>query len=64
MNIADRPLVETEYLLEVAQELGYLAQEACQFLENLHCEVGVVLNAFVKDLRNRGIVLNFDSLTL
>ena len=54
MNIADRPLVETEYLLEVAQELGYLAQEACQFLENLHCEVGVVLNAFVKDLRNRG----------
>jgi len=55
LNIANRSLVETEYLLEVAQELGYLTQAAHQLLENSRSEVGIVLNAFVKGLRKSHI---------
>ena len=51
LNIANRSLVETEYLLEVVQELGFLTQAAYQLLENSRSEVGIVLNAFVKGLR-------------
>ena len=53
LNIANRSLVETEYLLEVAEELGYLDCGAYQPLENLRSEVGIVLNAFIKGLREK-----------
>lgn len=53
LNIANRSLVETEYLLEVAHELGYLVHATYRSLENLRSEVGVVLNAFVKGLKRK-----------
>ncbi|MDD5574602.1 MAG: four helix bundle protein [Candidatus Omnitrophica bacterium] len=57
MNIANRSSVETEYLLEVALELGYLSQAAYGSLENLRFEAGIVLTAFAKTLRNKAFSL-------
>lgn len=53
LNIANRSLVESEYLLEVSQELGYLADAVYKPLENLRVEVGIVLNAFAQSLKKR-----------
>ncbi|MDD5019994.1 MAG: four helix bundle protein [Candidatus Omnitrophica bacterium] len=57
LNIANRSSVETEYLLEVASELGYLSQAAYGSLENLRSEAGIVLTAFAKTLRNKAFSL-------
>jgi len=51
LNIANRSLVETEYLLEVIRELNFLNETGYQRLEGLRSEVAVMLNAFTKAIR-------------
>jgi four helix bundle protein len=53
LNIANRSLVETEYLLEVVKELGFIDEEKYLDLENPRSEVAVILNAFTRSLRSR-----------
>lgn len=53
LNIANRSLVETEYLLEIGEELHFLTKSAYEKLENLRREVAIMLNAFVRSLRNK-----------
>ena len=48
LNIANRSLVETEYLLEIIQELNFMDEIVYQKLEKQRNEVGVMLNAFTK----------------
>jgi len=51
LNIANRSLVETEYLLEICEELHFLDKSDYERLENLRTEVAVMLNAFTKSVR-------------
>jgi len=51
LNIANRSLVETEYLLEILRELNFMDENAYQRLEKQRNEVGVILNAFTKAVR-------------
>jgi four helix bundle protein len=53
LNMANRSLVETEYLLEVAEQLGYLSCEVYQELEAVRKEAGFLLNGIIRSLRNR-----------
>jgi four helix bundle protein len=51
LNIANRSLVETEYLLEIVRELSFLNEAEYNRLEGLRREVAVMLNAFTKSVR-------------
>jgi len=51
LNISNRSLVETEYLLEVVKELNFINETAYQKLERMRSEVGIMLNAFTKSIR-------------
>ena len=51
LNIANRSLVETEYLLEIVRELNFIDENEYRRLEQMRNEVGLLLNAFVKSLR-------------
>jgi len=51
LNIANRSLVETEYLLEIVKELSFLNEAEYSRLEGLRREVAVMLNAFTKSVR-------------
>jgi len=51
LNIANRSLVETEYLLEVVRELEFLSSEEFQQLEAMRNEIGVMLHAFRKSIK-------------
>jgi len=53
LNIANRSLVETEYLLEICEELHFLSKSDYERLEELRGEIAVMLNAFTKSLRNK-----------
>lgn len=53
LNIANRSLVETEYLLEAAVDLGYLSKEKFSELEKLRCEVGNLLNGLMRSVRTK-----------
>lgn len=53
LNIANRSLVETEYLLEILRELNFMDEIAYQRLEKQRNEVGVMLYAFTKAVKNR-----------
>ncbi len=53
LNIANRSLVETEYLLEVVRELSFLSGFDYQRLEKLRSEVAIMLNVFTKSVRNK-----------
>ncbi len=52
LNIANRSLVETEYLLEIVQELNFISDAEYQNLEKMRTEIGAMLNAFSKSIRN------------
>ena len=52
LDIANTSLVETEYHLEVAKDLRYLPENDYNKIEILRSEVGALLNAFMKSLRN------------
>ena len=51
LSIANRSLVETEYLLEICTELNVLSKADYDKLENLRSEVAIILHAFIKSLR-------------
>ncbi len=51
LNISNRSLVETEYLLEVVKELNFINETEYQKLERMRSEVGIMLNAFTKSIR-------------
>ncbi len=51
LNIANRSLVESEYLLEVALELQYLSKEKYDELDKLKYETGVLLNGLTRSIR-------------
>lgn len=51
LNIANRSLVETEYLLEIGKELNFINDAEYQRLEKMRSEIGMMLNAFVKSIR-------------
>ena len=51
LNISNRSLVETEYLLEVALELQYLAKDLYIELDNLRHEIGVLLHGLSRSIR-------------
>ena len=53
LNIANRSLVETEYLLEVSLGLGYLSQERYNELDKLRYETGILLNGLAHCIRTR-----------
>ena len=53
LNIANRSLVETEYLLGVAYELNYLAKGELDELEKLRFEIGLMLNSLSRSIRDR-----------
>lgn len=54
LNIANRSLVETEYLLEIVRELSFLQESEYCRLEEKRAEVAIILNAFIKGLRAKG----------
>jgi four helix bundle protein len=51
LNIANRSLVETEYLLETALDLKYLAADKYEELESLRISVGNLLNGLMHSIR-------------
>jgi len=51
LNIANRSLVETEYLLEISEELHFLSNSDYERLENLRTEVAIMLTAFIKSIK-------------
>lgn len=51
LNIANRSLVETEYLLEIVRELNFLNETGYQRLEEMRSEAAVMLNAFTKAIK-------------
>jgi four helix bundle protein len=53
LNISNRSLVESEYLLEVALELGYLTKEQYKEIENYKYETGVLLNGLIRSIRSK-----------
>ena len=53
LNMSNRSLVETEYLMEISRELGYLPKEKYAELENLQQAVGGLLNGLIRSTKNR-----------
>jgi four helix bundle protein len=53
LNIANRSLVETEYLLEIMRELKFINDTGYNGLEEMRIEVAVMLNAFTKAVNRR-----------
>lgn len=51
LNMANRSLVETEYFLETAVDLGYLKKEEFNELENLRHNVGNLLNGLMRSIK-------------
>ncbi len=44
---------ETEACLEIALDLNYFSDEEYEKLEENRCEIGFILNSFIKSLRNK-----------
>jgi four helix bundle protein len=53
LNIANRSLVEVEYLMETACELKYMDRKKYQEFEDLRREVGLILSSFTRSLRRK-----------
>lgn len=53
LNMSNRSLVETEYLLEVAYDLRYLSQDKYKELDKTRYEVGILLNGLIRSIRNQ-----------
>ena len=51
LNIANKSLVETEYLLEVAVELQYLSQKQYLEIDNVRSRLGIILHALIRSLK-------------
>ncbi|MFH0985078.1 MAG: four helix bundle protein [Candidatus Omnitrophota bacterium] len=53
LNIANRSLVESEYLLEFSRDLTYLNALDYELLEKKRCELGLLLTAFIRGVRSK-----------
>lgn len=53
LNMANRSLVESEYLLEFALKLEYLTEEKHSELDKLRYNVGILLNGLIRSVRVR-----------
>ena len=53
LNMANRSLVETEYLSEVALQLQYLSKNAYDELDRLKYEIGILLNSLTRSVRTK-----------
>ncbi len=53
LDIAQAFLAETEACLEIALDLNYFSNEEYEKLEENRCEIGFILNSFIKSLRNK-----------
>ena len=53
LNIANRSLVETDYLLEVSFELQFLSKEKYDELEQLRYKIGALLNGLMRAIKSR-----------
>jgi len=53
LNIANRSLVETEYLLEVSRDLVFINNKDYEGLESKRKEVAIMLTAFIKAVRSK-----------
>lgn len=51
LNMANKSLVETEYLLETTLDLIYLSKERYEQLEVLRISVGNLLNGLIRSIR-------------
>ena len=51
LNISNRSLVETEYLLEVVEKMGFITKKEYAKLEKLREEIGIILYAFIVSIR-------------
>ncbi len=51
LNMANKSLVETEYLLETTLDLTYLSKERYEQLEVLRIAVGNLLNGLIRSIR-------------
>ncbi|HPS20789.1 MAG TPA: four helix bundle protein [Candidatus Omnitrophota bacterium] len=51
LNIANRSLVETEYLIEVAYELKYIEEKEYKILDKLRNDIGCMLNGLMRSIR-------------
>jgi four helix bundle protein len=53
LNIANRSLVESEYLLEFSRDLMYLNDPDYEALEKKRYELGLLLAAFIRVIRSK-----------
>jgi four helix bundle protein len=53
LNIANKSLVETEYLLEAALELQYISREKYDELDGLRYGVGILLNGLIRSIKTK-----------
>lgn len=53
LNIANRSLVESEYLLEFSRDLAYLNDLDYETLEKKRRESGLLLTAFIRGVRSK-----------
>lgn len=53
LNIANRSLVETEYLLEIASDLKYLASNDYLKLDQIRGQIGALLNGLIRSIRDK-----------
>jgi len=53
LNISNRSLVETEYLLETAKDLKYLLEERYIRLEDLRFTIGNMLYGLIRSIKNK-----------
>lgn len=51
LNISNRSLVESEYLLEFSKDLAYLSDFDYELLEAKRREAGLLLTAFIRGVR-------------
>jgi four helix bundle protein len=54
LNIANRSIVETEYLLEVCKELDFINRLDYEKFESSRMETAIMLNSFIKGVRGKG----------
>jgi four helix bundle protein len=53
LNMANRSLVETEYLLETSLDLKYLPKERFDELENCRYKLGNLLNGLMRSVKSK-----------
>lgn len=53
LNMSNRSLVETEYLLETAADLDYLKKDRFAELENLRHDIGNLLNGLMRSVKEK-----------